>query len=560
MYHTVLRVVSAFCRLSETLHAICPMGQRISKAVPPGSAPVPVSTGHPSCGPPAIVAPVVAPASTESAPAVKPVVSAAHPRGTISEVDAINAASRLLAPLRSTVDAGGDSCAVTAAPRLRELAVAISATLDAVVANAAAAREQVDGLLIAAHVALTRDHDSAEAADALDPSAALDRAASELRAEISAAKSRKTVALEAEAVRVDEALVLVADVLEGRGDQAALEECLRSLPTSPVEHPGIEVVEADDPSECTSALLPFRVRVLPTPGAAEVLLRPVARSVRASPRAVLCHLSLSSTITAGMHPTDVDALLTSLRPRISATAALVAAQGSADVVSGSRICSNGVAAMASSLSVSFTTHSRGILAVSVDLPGDSRVGSWVVLSRITIGDQPLAFVGRDDPSSTGSLSSIAFLVCRGLVAPHVFDAPSGQVYKTPAVSDTAVLFMPDGGHVVEVLETDVASSLQPRRFELPADLHAFGAAFDARTGRLLLGSADGRIAAVDSATGSVCWVSSRDAGSSACGIAVMPEEGICIIAAGLRLVVFHISDGSLAAEVQCSDGEYRIRL
>ena len=147
--------------------------------------------------------------------------------------------------------------------RLRELAVAISAALEAVAANAAKAREQVDGLLTAARSALTTDvSEHADPSSTLSTSAGLDHAASELYAEISTTETRKTVALEAEAVRVDEALVLVADVLEGRGDQAVLKECLRGLPTSPVEHPGIEVIQSGDSS---SSRLPFRVRTLSTP-------------------------------------------------------------------------------------------------------------------------------------------------------------------------------------------------------------------------------------------------------------------------------------------------------
>lgn len=148
--------------------------------------------------------------------------------------------------------------------RVRELAVAISAALDTVAANAAKAREQLDGLVAAARDALTSG--SSELADASSTASmaagALGRAASELHEEISTAETRKVVALESEAVRVDTALAMAADVLEGRGDLAALQEFLRSLPTSPVEHPGIELIQAGD---TTSSLLPCRVRSLSTP-------------------------------------------------------------------------------------------------------------------------------------------------------------------------------------------------------------------------------------------------------------------------------------------------------
>lgn len=457
-------------------------------------------------------------------------------------------------PLRATFHAAGEGGAIGVEQRLRELAVAISAALDAVVANAAAARERVDNISDAARAALKGDG-SSDDVEALTASAALDRAATELREAILAAENRKTAALEAEAVRVDEALVLIADVSERRGGHAALDDCLLKLPTSPVEHPGIDVI--NDPSPCTSALLPFRVRALPSPEASEITLRPVARSVRASPRTVLCHLSLSTTTTAGMlHSADVDALLTSLRPRISATAALVVAQVAADAVTGLRVgASDGLQPTASHLVVSLKAQLPGTLAVSVDLPSDLPGGSWVVLSQMALGDQPLAFVGFDGLSLPAGPSSLAFLVSRGLAAPCVFDAPSGQVYKTPAVSDSGVLYMPDGGHVVKVFETETSCGAA-RSFELPADLRVFGAAFDARTRLLLLGCSDGRIVALDTATGLVCWVSvSRDVLSSACGIAVMPDEGIGIIAAGNHLVAFHISDGSLAADVACSGGE-----
>lgn len=469
----------------------------------------------------------------------------------MSNSEAISAAVAYVASPLHTLSA--TNLAEEIQESLRCCAVAIDGAVTAVESNAAAAHELIDQLAGEARKILTAS--CPEVADADSRMAYAERSVVEFHSQIAAAEARKRVALEGEAVRVDEALALACEVVGGPSDVVQrMRKAVSCLPGRPVEPTEIRVLTASgsEPASLSHITaedpLPFRISALSLPTTADVLLSAPA-SVRPAPRQVLCRLTVTPAVAGLMHPSDEDAVVQQLAAHIKVVAVLVPPTASDISASLGSAAGSGRAHIVPTRAEVSRGHCS-FLELVVDLVG-MPVDACVVVTELRIAGRP--FTTSDVSPDGDSCIPLAVRVRRyatPLHAPNTFAVPSANTYKALSISDDGELYAAVGGAGVDVFGPD-GSKL--RRLEVTGLSAMSGVACVPGNDVIILsehsGSPAARTAAVNARTGDVLWVVGPICGCdlSANGIAVMPQQGLVVVSSPRSLVALRVSDGTQVA-------------
>lgn len=412
-------------------------------------------------------------------------------------------------------------------------------------ANAVSAQETLDGLLAA----------SGEAG----ATPALQESIASLSSELRTAESRKTVAIDAGLVRIDEALELAEELL--------------GLPAAPLvkPHDGVsgcvtddgrisrllEVLDALQHGEALDPAADSTLFVHVDEGAASsgAPATLVTRLVSAGD-VQLSGLSAASRVILGRSlrfsilyaPPAVQGESEAALPAHRAAGLGPAATANAKLVARTRVVVSGAAADV--IVTPLPVEGKGV-AVVVSISGSASDGDVVEISRVSVGGAPV-----DTTASGFSLPlRIPVVSMCGLASPGEILGAFNGMNVTPCTTPLGELYIPVGSELrVEgscSRAIDVWSTF---------DVCSFAVAVDVETNTILIGNHYSSrwvdcIVAVDATSLAPRWIGPQGVAGLCRGITVLADAGVCVVTledTG-RLVVARLSDGALLASVAAAD-------
>jgi hypothetical protein len=408
------------------------------------------------------------------------------------------------------------------------LGKAVAASLRSVEESAEEARQRLVSLRAAAHAAIDTRFD--ELLASLDAArcaklAALERELEQVDAVLEKSRREHAAARDTVATKSDIELdALSADLTARLKDVSAL---LATLPHGPVE-PSLLRLELDEGALLTSIRTTGTVLAPRGVHAADVMVCGLPTHVRPG-RPLQFELALSDDYPCRA-PAELEAAAASLAFHARVAVSLETGADSQQLQT-------------------TLVPSRGVVSVSVAIPESTSEGAEVVISSVTVADQPV----------TGGLKlSARHRVISGMHAPLVLS--SGASLSSPFITPEATLYAPLYKRAdVLVFSADGTPLPVLPLVDLGLSTETHCAAFVEATGTLLLADANGassKLVAVDAASRAIRW--SAAMGGSCYGIAVLPAQGVVVVSNPDhgKLHVRRLSDGVRVASVKAKEATY----
>jgi hypothetical protein len=411
---------------------------------------------------------------------------------------------------------------------------------------------QLDAVLCASgkHIAKSI-HSVTEAAEAVSQQlqrirlmlhAAIDHRIDALLVATSATASAKIAALESELEKLDEVLERTrrehaavqttittlddASFAAARGETTApldaLNAMIAALPVGPVE-PAVFRVDFDINALLTQISV-FGTVIAPRGVLARhVEVRGLSKHARPG-RPLQFELALSADYPCTA-PDELEAATASLVPHVYVDASFVCGEVSQPLLAT-------LAPAAGGRSVD----------VCVPVPSSAGRDSKVVIRGISVAGQPVTH-GQSLPAHV--------TVVMGMLAPQRLVKAANAFFSSPAISGDGTLYAPRSESPDVLVFSADGTPLPPLPVaSLGLSQLTSSAAFDETTATLMLADfnpATPKMVAVDAVSRAVRW--STALGSSCCGIAMLPEQGLIVTSAygAYQLRVHRLADGAIVA-------------